>query len=271
MTKIIAVANQKGGVGKTTSTASIAAELAIAGHRVLMIDADPQANLTTYFLTPDKVTKSLTNSILNNLPLADEILTTEVLNLSIVPTRISLSNFDRESPSAMSELRTQINTVSANFDFVLIDTPPNFGMLLSAALFSATSVLIPVQSAPFALDGLDDLLDVVERMRKFNDKLEILGLFSTLYDARTLLAKDCHAELIKVGLRKNLHVFDAIINRDIKLEASTGSFKPIQLYAPNAPSVERFTMLAEEILERLNIGQNKLQLVGKDKKKAVNE
>jgi chromosome partitioning protein len=265
---IIAIANQKGGVGKTTLCASLSTELAIAGNRVLMIDADPQANLTKYFLTPEKVTTSLSNSLLSNSPLANETLTTAVLNLSIVPSRISLASFEREPPQAMAELKQHIKSVASDYDFILIDTPPHFGLLLSASLVAANYVLVPVESAPFALDGLNDLLEVIEKMRQFNENLEILGLLSTLYDARTTIAKDCHNEIMKVGTEKNLRVFDTIINRDTKLQASSGSYQPIQLYAPTAPSVERFEALAEEISRTLSASP-KLRAVGG--KKVVNE
>ena len=167
-------------------------------------------------------------------------------------------------------MRSQINSIAEDYDFILIDTPPHFGLLLSAALIAATHVLVPVQAAPFALDGLEDLLKDIEKMHRLNDKLQILGLVSTLYDGRTLLAKECRAELLKVSQDKKLHLFDTIIHRDIRLEASSGSHQPIQLYASNAPSVERFELLTAEISDRLISGNNKLRIVT-DSRKVVNE
>jgi chromosome partitioning protein len=268
----IAIANQKGGVGKTTTTASIASELAILGNRVLMIDADPQANLTSYFLSHDAVTASLSNVLITgaqqkSASIRDERLTTVIEGLDIVPTKISLSNFDREPPVSIKKMRSALREVSEEYDFVVIDTPPNFGLLLSTALMAANYVLIPVQSAPFALDGLHDLLQVIDDMRDLNESLEILGVASTLYDARTRISKQMREKLLELCKESNLHVFETIINRDTNLEASSDSTQPIQLYAPKSRGADEYSKLAIEILDRMHVQKpHSLQLVKEERR-----
>jgi chromosome partitioning protein len=264
MTRIIAVANQKGGVGKTTTAASFATELAILGHRTLIVDADPQANVTRNFLTPDIVTSSLANVLLSNpnqtqSSIKDERLTTVIEGLDIIPSTISLAYFDRESPVAIKQLRSALREVVNDYDFVVIDTPPNFGLLLSAALMAANYVLIPVQAAPFALAGLSDLLQVIKDMRDLNENLKILGAVCTLYDVRTRISKQSYQKLqdlasdLDVAVDLDLHVFETVINRDTNLEASSLNSQPIQLYEPKSRGAEEYAKLTLEILQRMDI------------------
>jgi chromosome partitioning protein len=264
VTKIIAVANQKGGVGKTTTAASFATELAILGHRTLIVDADPQANVTRNFLTPDIVTSSLANVLLSNpnqtqSSIKDERLTTVIEGLDIIPSTISLAYFDRESPVAIKQLRSALRDVANDYDFVVIDTPPNFGLLLSAALMAANYVLIPVQAAPFALAGLSDLLQVIKDMRDLNENLKILGAVCTLYDVRTRISKQSYQKLqelacdLDVAVDLDLHVFETVINRDTNLEASSLNSQPIQLYEPKSRGAEEYAKLTLEILQRMDI------------------
>lgn len=273
----IAVANQKGGVGKTTTAASLATELAILGHRTLIIDADPQANATRVFLTPEAVTSSLSNVLIGansssqkSSTIINERLTTVIEGLDIVPATIRLANFDREPPVAIKTLRSVLREVTKEYDFVVIDTPPNFGLLLSTSLMAANYVLIPVQPAPFALAGLNDLLQVVEDMRDLNENLQILGVACTLYDARTRISKQSLQKLLDLGKEIDLHVFNTLIHKDTKLEASSDSHKPIQLYEPMSRGAEDYGKLTGEVLEILNIGQSGLSLV-KERLKVINE
>ena len=272
--QIIAIANQKGGVGKTTTTASLATELAILGHRTLIIDADPQANATRFFLTPDAVTTCLSNVLLSNVQhkpssIRDERLTTVIEGLDIIPATISLAKFEREPAVAMKALRSALREVSNDYEFVLVDTPPNFGLLLSAALMAANYVLIPAQAAPFALAGLNDLLQVINDIRDLNENLKVLGAVCTLYDARTRISKLSLNKLQDLSREIGLHIFETIINKDTKLEASSDSNKPIQLYEPASRGAEEYSKLAVEMLELLNIELkgHGLQLV---KEKKVN-
>lgn len=267
--KIIAIANQKGGVGKTTTASSISAELAILGHRTLLIDADPQANATKMFLREDKITTSLAEVLISspNVPSAtiwEKRLTTALENLEIVPSTITLANFDREPPLAIKKLRSVLKDVSDLYDFVIIDTPPNFGLLLSTALIAADYVLIPVQAAPFALSGLGDLLTVIDDSKQLNEKLEVLGAVCTRFDARTKISKESLRKLNELSETRGFHVFETIINQDTKLEASPDSNQPIQLFAPDSRGAREYEKLGDEILDRMgaNNRKNNLKLVG---------
>jgi chromosome partitioning protein len=272
LSTVIAIANQKGGVGKTTTAASLASELAILGHRTLIIDADPQANATRVFLNADAVTTCLSSVLLSNgqqkaASIHEERLTTVIEGLDIVPATISLAKFEREPAVAMKALRSALREVSGEYEFVLVDTPPNFGLLLSAALMAANQVLVPVQAAPFALAGLNDLLQVIDDIRDLNENLQVLGAVCTLYDARTRISKQSFGKLQELSREIGLHVFETVINKDTKLEASSDSNKPIQLYEPASRGAEEYSKLASEVLEVLKLeskGRN-LQLV-KEKK-----
>lgn len=266
--KIIAIANQKGGVGKTATSASLATELAINGYKTLLIDADPQSNLTATFLSPGAVTTSLADIILNEpkaapIQLSSKVLTTEIDNLDIVPSTLSLAKFDRESPESMANLSDALQDI--DYDFVIIDTPPHFGLLLSASLMAADYVLIPVMPAPYALQGLEDLSEVIDKMKKYQRHLEVLGVVCTRFDKRTRVSKNSLIELQQIAANIGIHFFHSIIHDDTKLEASSGEHKPIQLHDPNARSAEDYANLANEVLEKLemNISQSEpLKLVG---------
>lgn len=266
--KIIAIANQKGGVGKTATSASLATELAINGYKTLLIDADPQSNLTATFLSPEAVTTSLADIILNEpkaapIKLSTKVLTTEIDNLDIVPSTLSLAKFDRESPESMANLSDALQDV--DYDFVIIDTPPHFGLLLSASLMAADLVLIPVMPAPYALQGLEDLSEVIEKMKKYQRNLQVLGVVCTRFDKRTRVSKNSLVELQQIAANLGVHFFDTVIHDDTKLEASSGEHKPIQLHDPNARSADDYANLANEILEKLEMTithSEPLKLVG---------
>jgi chromosome partitioning protein len=255
--KILAIANQKGGVGKTTTATSLAAELAINGFRTLIIDDDPQGNATKTFLREDEVKTSLAEVLLTNpsqpsASIAEKRLTTALENLDIVPATITLANFDREPPLSIKKLRSCLKEVEADYDFVVIDTPPNFGLLLSAALIASDLVLIPVQAAPFALSGLGDLLTVIEDSRQLNEKLEILGAVCTRYDARTKISKESFTNLVELSKTRHFNVFETVINQDTKLEASPGTNQPIQIFAPDSRGADEYSKLCLEILQKLD-------------------
>jgi chromosome partitioning protein len=267
--KIIAIANQKGGVGKTTTASSLSAELAISGYRTLLIDADPQGNATKMFLREDGIKTSLAEVLISspNQPSAtikEKRLTTVLEGLDIIPATITLANFDREPPLSIKKLRMVLKDISDDYDFVIIDTPPNFGLLLSTALIASDYVLIPVQAAPFALSGLGDLLTVIEDSKQLNEKLEVLGAVCTRYDARTKISKESFRKLVEMSETKRFFVFETIINQDTKLEASPDANQPIQLFAPESRGADEYEKLGLELLDRLNIthGKSNLKLVG---------
>lgn len=266
----IAIANQKGGVGKTATSASLGTEFAINGYKTLLIDADPQSNLTGTFLPIDRVTSSLSEVLLTEpkvkpIKINEKILTTEIVGLDIVPSTISLAKFDREPSESMANLAEALQDVEKEYDFVVIDTPPHFGLLLSAALMAADYVLIPVMPAPYALQGLEDLLEVVGKIKKYKRSLKILGAICTKFDKRTRISKTSLNELQEISNEAGFTVFDTIIHEDTKLEASSGEKKPIQLHDPTARSAEEYANLAQEIFNLLNVNiaqQTQLRIVG---------
>lgn len=269
--KIIGIANQKGGVGKTTTTASLATELALQGYRTLIVDADPQANVTQVFLTSDTIKTSLANVLIgypNPEPstILEQRLTTVIEDLDIVPATISLANFDREPPVAIKRLRSALRDIQDEYDFVVIDTPPNFGLLLSAGLMASDYVLIPVQAAPFALAGLNDLLQVIDDIKDLNERLKILGAICTRYDKRTRISKQSYEKLLELNEEISLHIFETIINQDTNLEASPQANQPIQLYAPNSRGAEEYGKLAAEILIKMDIKKSAPLQIVKTKK-----
>jgi chromosome partitioning protein len=249
--KTIAIANQKGGVGKSTTASVVATELALRGYETLIIDADPQANATQIFLDPEDVTVSLSDVLIGEgRPINEKRMTTEIPHLDIVPATLALANFDREPALSVTKLRAALRDLGDYYDFCIIDTPPNFGLLLTAALTAATHILIPVQAAPFGLTGLSDLLQMVGKARELNEHLEVLGAVCTIYDTRTAVAGASLRALTDMLPDKT---FEQIIHRTTKLEESPSMHQPIQLYAPTSRAVEQYAALTDEILARLGV------------------
>jgi chromosome partitioning protein len=264
--KVIAIANQKGGVGKTTTTASLAAELAINGYQTLVIDADPQANLTRMFLPFDAVTTSLAEVIVQRpnvkaSSITEQRLTTAIEGLDIVPTSIGLASFEREAPAAIKRIRSSLREVANEYDFVLLDTPPNLGLLLSASLLASDGVIIPVHVAPFALQGLQDLLEVINDIKDLNENIQILGAVATQYDKRTRIAKESFSDLSDTCRNQGIEVFQTVIHRDTNLESSPRVHQPIQLFEPDSRGATEYAELALEVLQMFQINKTSLTVV----------
>jgi chromosome partitioning protein len=250
---IIVIANQKGGVGKTTTAINLSAACAMQGKRVLLIDLDPQGNTSLSFVEPDSVDGSAYEVFTEvNQPFENLIYPTQVKNLEIVPSKINLAKLEAKLVGdfdAIFRLRDRIEQIRSNYDLIFIDTPPTLGLITVNALVAASYVLIPIQSSYFALEGTDDLLETVEKVRaRPNPDLELLGVVVTLFDRRTALSKDVEAQIRAVFGKKT---FDTIITRSVRLEESPAHKETIFTFSPKSSGAAEYQNLSEEVLKRV--------------------
>jgi chromosome partitioning protein len=250
---IIVVANQKGGVGKTTTAINLAAACAAKGKRTLLIDLDPQSNSTLSFLEPDRVGAGSYELFTEpDRDLNDLVYETNVQNLKLVPARISLAKLEAKligDFDAAYRLRDRLQKASNDFDLIFIDTPPTLGLITVNALVAAQHVMIPIQSSYFALEGTDDLLETIEKVRsRPNPELELLGVLVTLFDRRTALSRDVDAHIRQVFGDK---AFKTVITRSVRLEEAPAHRKPIFDYAPRSSGSAEYQELAKEVLKRV--------------------
>ena len=252
MAQIISVANQKGGVGKTTTTVNLGACLASLGKKVLLVDMDAQGNATSGvgIRKPD-VTRDIYDVLVNELPIDEATLTTEHENLSIVPATLQLAVAEIELTSMMareSRLKGSLAEVSSQYDYILIDCPPSLGHLTINSFTASDSILIPVQCEYYALEGLSQLLNTVRLVQNhFNPELEIEGVLLTMYDARTNLGNEVVEEVRKYFREK---VYETIIPRNIRLSEAPSHGKPIIDYDPRSRGAEVYQALAKEVVSR---------------------
>ncbi len=252
MGKIISVANQKGGVGKTTTSCNLSASLAVLEYKVLLIDADPQANATSGLgIDPDQLEKSAYECFMGQANVKDCIVETDTPNLYLLPTRIDLVGAEIELVNAKKRefyIQNAIQPVKDDYDFIIIDCSPSLGIITINALTASDSVIIPIQSEYFALEGLGKLLNTVRIVQtRLNTSLSIEGLLITMYDSRLRLARQV-VEDVRSHFKSM--VFDTMIYRNTKLAEAPSYGKPIIMHDASSMGAINYLNLANEILKR---------------------
>ena len=254
MGRTIAIANQKGGVGKTTTAINLSACLAEKGKKVLAVDMDPQGNMTSGLgVDKDSVENTIYNLIVGEAKM-EEVLIKDVLeNLDIIPTNIDLSGAEIELLDVEEKeyiVRNEIDKIKDNYDFIIIDCPPSLSMLTINAMTTADSVLVPIQCEYYALEGLSQLIHTVELVRdRLNPKLTIEGVVFTMYDARTNLSLQV-VENVKDNLEQT--IYKTIIPRNIRLAEAPSYGIPINKYDPKSAGAESYLRLADEVIDKEN-------------------
>ena len=261
MAKIIAIANQKGGVGKTTTAINLAASLAVLEYRTLLVDADPQANSTTGngFDLKD-IQTSLYDSMVNEVPVFSIIQETETPNLYLIPSHLDLVGAEIElinHPRREHVLLNVLQSQKQHFDFIIIDCSPSLGLITVNALTAADSVVIPVQCEYFALEGLGKLLNTIKIVQtRINSRLEIEGILMTMYDGRLRLSNQV-VEEVKAHFGDT--VFNTIIHRNTRLGEAPSFGKPALMYDADSTGAINYFNLAKEILQKNNLTQTKTE------------
>ncbi len=251
--KIIAILNQKGGVGKSTTAISLSAALGEADKKVLLIDLDPQGNATSGLgIKKNQVDGCIYDVLLNNSKLSDVVVKTEFTNLSVAPATINLAGAEVELVSEFareSRLKMAIEGLEEDFDFIIIDCPPSLGLLTVNALVATNALLIPIQCEFYALEGVTKLLDSMNRVKKLlNPDLDIFGVLLTMFDVRTSLSKQVAQDVQEFF---GPLVFESIIPRNVKLSEAPSFGEPITVYDPQGKGAQAYSALAKEVLQRV--------------------
>lgn len=257
MGKIIAVANQKGGVGKTTTAVNLSACVASKGKKVLLIDIDPQGNASSGLGVSADENKSIYNVIVDDVELKDTIKPTMIKNLRVCPANINLAGAEIELVSMVSRetrLKTAIDSIKDDYDYVFIDCPPSLGLITLNSFTASDSVLVPIQCEYYALEGLGQLINTINLVKKhLNKNIKVEGVVLTMFDSRTNLSTQVGEEVEKYFGNK---VFQTIIPRNIRLSEAPSHALPINLYAPDSKGAETYKKLAKELI-KLNEKEDK--------------
>lgn len=251
---ILAITNQKGGVGKTTTAINLSAALAMKGLETLLVDLDPQANSSMSFVDVHDLDRSVYHALVEpDVSIRDIIRPAENTDhLAIAPATLELAKIEGKLLGEIDNhyrLKDVLEEVQDEYEYIVIDTPPTLGIITVNALVASTHVMIPIQASYFALEGTDDLLDTIDKVKaRPNPQLQILGAVITLYDRRTLLSKDVRDEIRKVFGSK---VFETLVSKSVRLEESPAHREPIFSYAPRSSGAFEYYKLSEEVLSRV--------------------
>ena len=252
MGKVIAIANQKGGVGKTTTSINLSASLAVKGKKVLVIDTDPQGNTTSGFgVDKNELENTIYELMLGECSIQDCILKDVIKNVSIIPSNVNLAAAEIELIGVDKKefiLKAEVDWIKDKYDFIIIDCPPSLNTLTINALTTADSVLVPIQCEYYALEGLSQLIHTVNLVKeRLNPELDMEGVVFTMYDSRTNLSMQV-VENVKEHLNQN--IYKTIIPRNVRLAEAPSYGQPINIYDPRSAGAESYRLLAEEVLNR---------------------